>query len=48
MVGILGKRFKEISDRKRMRIKIRWFEPLNREELDKLGINEKKDVQMAL
>ena len=48
MLGILRKRFKEISDRKRLRIKSRWFEPLNREELEKLGINEKKEVQMAL
>ena len=44
MLGILRKRFKEISDRKRLRIKSRWFEPLNREELEKLGINEKKEV----
>jgi hypothetical protein len=44
MLGILRKRFKEISDRKRLRIKSRWFDPLNREELEKLGINEKKEV----
>lgn len=48
MVGILRKRFKEISDRKRLRIKSRWFEPLNSTELEKLGINEKKEVQMCL
>jgi len=43
MLGILRKRFKEISLRKKMRIKIRWFEPLNREELDKLGVTGKSD-----
>lgn len=48
MLGILRKRFKEISDRKKLRIKSRWFEPLNREELDKLGISEKSEKQMAL
>lgn len=43
MLGILRKRFKEISDRKKLRIKIRWLQPLNREELEKLGINEKNE-----
>lgn len=45
MLAILRKRFKEISDRKKLRIKSRWFEPLNREELEKLGISEKSDKQ---
>lgn len=48
MLGILRKRFKEISDRKKLHIKSRWFEPLNREELEKLGISEKNEKQMAL
>lgn len=48
MLGILRKRFREISDRKKMHIKIRWFEPLNREELDKLGVNEKNEKAMAI
>jgi len=39
----LKKRFKEISDRKVHRIKIRWFEPLNKEELAKLGLTGKAD-----
>ena len=38
MVGILNKRFKEIADRKMAMIKIKWFKPLDKEELDILGI----------
>jgi len=30
IVGIYGKRFKEISDRSRRKVKTRWFEPLNK------------------
>jgi len=30
MVGILRKRFKEITHRKMMKIKIQWFHPLNK------------------
>jgi len=45
MVGILQKRCKEISDRNRLNIQIKWFEPLTRQELDKLGIKEKKDTK---
>ena len=39
MVGILKKRFKEISDRKIHRVKARWFDPLNKQELEKLNIS---------
>jgi len=42
MFGILKKRFKEISDRKIMRVKSRWFDPLTKEELEKLQINQKE------
>ena len=48
MLGILRKRFKEISDRKRYHIKIRWLEPLNSVELEKLGISEKPEREIAL
>lgn len=49
MVGILKKRFKEISARKEHRVKIRWFEPLNKEEMSKLGLNtNKEDKGVAL
>ena len=47
MFSILRKRFKEMSDRKRFRIRSRWFDPLTRHELEKLGITEKKEVQMS-
>ena len=43
MVGILIKRFNEISNRKKKGIKMRWFEPLNKEELDVLGIKPQKE-----
>lgn len=39
MISILKKRFKEISLRKEHRVKIRWFDPLNKMELEKLGID---------
>jgi len=48
MISILKKRFKEISMRKEQRIKIRWFEPLNSQELEKLGIDAKKAQKMDL
>ena len=40
MVSILKKRYREIAARKAHRIKIRWFEPLNKEELALLGLNK--------
>lgn len=43
MVGILIKRFNEISNRKKKGIKMRWFEPLNKEELEVLGIKAQKE-----
>lgn len=48
MIGILKKRFKEISLRKLHRVKSRWFDPLNKEELEKLGLNKKKDEGISL
>ena len=42
MISILKKRFKEISLRKVHRVKSRWFDPLSKEELAKLGIDSKK------
>lgn len=48
MIGILKKRFKEISDRKKLHIRNKWFEPLCPEELKKLGINEKSDKQKLI
>lgn len=42
MISILRKRFGEIAQRKVLGIKARWFEPLNKVELEKLGINAKK------
>ena len=44
--SILTMRFKEMSDRKSFRIRSRWFDPLTRHELEKLGIAEKKEVQV--
>jgi len=38
MVGILKRRFKEISDRKVHRVKMSWFTPLNKQEMEILGI----------
>lgn len=43
MINILKKRFKEIADRKVHRIKMHWFQPLSKEELEKLGLNRKRD-----
>jgi hypothetical protein len=43
MIGILKKRFKEITNRKLNKIKARWFEPLNKQELEELGIKAVKD-----
>lgn len=48
MMTILKKRFKEISDRKIHRIKMRWFEPLTDVELDKLNINPGKKEDLGL
>lgn len=49
MVSILKKRYREISARKVHRIKIRWFEPLNKEEMELLGLNKiKEDKGVAL
>ena len=43
MIGILKKRFKEISHRGKVGIKARWFEPLNYKEMEKLGIDAKNE-----
>ena len=48
MVSILKKRFNEISLRKAMKIKSRWFEPLTNEEISKLGWDTKKDSHVGL
>lgn len=48
MVSILKKRFREISDRKRLNIKAQWLIPLTKEELDKLGYNDKEGQQLAI
>lgn len=48
MVGILKKRVKEILDRKSHKVKSRWFEPLSREELNKLNLSEKKEKNISL
>jgi hypothetical protein len=39
MFGILKKRYSDISLRKAKGIKMRWFSPLNKQELEILGIN---------
>jgi len=41
MISMLNKRFKEMAHRKLHGVKARWFEPLNKVELEKLGIDEK-------
>ena len=43
MVALLKKRFKEISDRKVHRVKMRWFDPLTPAEMEKLGLTFKKE-----
>lgn len=43
MVEILRKRFNEISNRKISGIKMKWFEPLDKEQLSKLGLSDKKE-----
>lgn len=48
MIGILQKRFKEISDRKLKKIKIQWFVPLNKQELEILGIKPQKNEKHIL
>lgn len=48
MVSILQKRFKEIGDRKRLKIKAYWFKPLNQEQLEKLGIKGGKEEKFAI
>ena len=48
MLSILQKRFQEISQRKAMRVKSRWFDPLTNEEIAKLGWDTKKDKHVGL
>lgn len=48
MISILMKRFGEIHNRKIMGIKAKWFKPLNKVELEKLGVNLKKDKNLSL
>ena len=43
MVGILKKRFKEISDRKVHRVKMSWFTALDKHQLEILGIKDQKN-----
>ena len=43
MVGILKRRFAEISLRKRHRVKSRWFDPLTPEEMAKIGLKGTKE-----
>ena len=43
MVGILQKRFREISLRKKTGIKMRWFKPLDKQELAVLGVSTKAE-----
>ena len=48
MVGMLRKRFAEMAKRKLHGVKARWFEPLNKEEMTKLGLDEKKEKGISL
>jgi hypothetical protein len=49
MIRMLKNRFDEISNRKIHQIKIRWFEPLNKLELEQLGIAaNKKEKTVSL
>jgi len=48
MVGILKKRFTDIHKRKHMGVKARWFDPLNKTEMEKLGLNAKTEKSIAL
>ena len=48
MVKMHRNRFNEIAQRKLMKIKIRWFEPLNKLELEKLGIKDRKEQTISL
>jgi len=49
MIGILRKRFVEMADRKMKKIKIRWFSPLNKHELEVLGLDKSsRDKQVSL
>jgi len=43
MISMLSKRFKEMAKRKLHGVKARWFEPLNKVELEKLGLDGKKN-----
>ena len=47
MVSILKNRLKEQMNRKKCQIKLRWFEPLNKQELEKLGITGKKEKAIS-
>ena len=47
MVSILKNRLKEQMNRKKCQIKLRWFEPLNKQELEKLGITGKKEKAVS-
>ena len=42
MFSLFKKRFKEISDRKIHRVKMRWFDPLTDAEMEKLGLTHKE------
>ena len=43
-MGILSKRFKEIGQRKLRKIKLEWFRPLDKTQLEKLGLSSGKKV----
>ena len=45
MVSILKQRFAEYSERKRKNVNMRWFEALNKEELDKIEAYKKKTTK---
>ena len=48
MYGILKKRHKEILHRKIMHVKMKWFTPLRLEDLEKLGLDIKKEKSLGI
>jgi hypothetical protein len=44
MIKILKTRMVEYSNRKKLGVKLRWFDPLTPKEMSTLGINDKKKV----
>jgi len=48
MAGILIKRYREISKRMNSKVTMRWFSPLDKHEMEKLGIDPNKKEKQIL